>query len=210
MSVKNNFNFIKNEFSNDEKIIENAFRLELLYKKYKYIIWSVVVIIIAVSLFVGIKNYYINYNSTQNSKILNSLLANPKDEALQNKLKNGSEKLYNLFRLKQALANGNIEELQDISKNASDEFVKYIATYTLASFNRDSTQLSNDKFSIGDFASIQEAYLLINDNKIAQAKEILSKIPDNSPLKGISNTVLHYSISKENAKDNKWLEIYYL
>lgn len=198
MSVKNNFNFIKNEFSNDEKIIENAFKLELLYKKYKYIIWSVVVIIIAISLFVGIKTYYINYNATKNSEILNSLLANPNDETLRNKLKNGSEKLYNLFRLKQALANGNIEELQDISKNASDEFVKYVATYTLASFDRDPALLSNGKFGIGDFANIQEAYLLINDNKVAQARELLSKIPDSSPLKGISNTILHYSVLKDN------------
>lgn len=140
---------------------------------------------------------HVEYNANKNSKILTSLLENPNDENLKNKLKNGSEKLYSLFSLKQALDNGNIAELDELSKNASDEFVKHLATYHLASFNRDSALLSNTKFSLGDFASLQEAYLFINDDKIAQAKEILSKIPESSALKETANILLHYTISKD-------------
>lgn len=197
MSVKNNFNFIKSEFSNDEKMIENAFRLEILYRRYKHIIWSLGIIIVLVLAFLGIRSYYIEHNASKNSKILASLLENPSDENLKSELKNGSEKLYSLFSLKQALDNGNIAELEELSNNASDEFVKYLATYHLASFNRDSTQLSNEKFSLGDFAALQEAYLLINDNKIAQAKEILSKIEETSALRESANILQHYTISKD-------------
>ncbi|RDU64805.1 hypothetical protein [Helicobacter sp. MIT 14-3879] len=198
MSIKNNLNYIKNEFSNDEKIIENAFKLEILYKRYKYIIWTFGVIIIAILLFVSIRSYYIENNAVKSSSILNSLLENPNDTELKEELKNSNKNLYNIFVLKQALNKGNIKDLEYISNNSNDDFIKYIANYHLGSFERDSNMLSKDtKFMIGDFAKIQNAYILIDNNKVSQAQDILRQIAENSQLKELSNILLHYTIMKD-------------
>jgi len=34
---------IKKELSKDEKVLENVFKLETLYRKYKYILWVVLI-----------------------------------------------------------------------------------------------------------------------------------------------------------------------
>ena len=39
---------VKQELSSDEKVLESAFKLETFYKKYKYLIWGV---LIALTLF---------------------------------------------------------------------------------------------------------------------------------------------------------------
>ena len=46
MSIKDDVKYVKKELSGDEKILESAFKVEELYKKYKYIIWGVIAAII--------------------------------------------------------------------------------------------------------------------------------------------------------------------
>ena len=40
MSIKDDVKYVKTELSGDEKVLESAFKLETLYKKYKFVIWG--------------------------------------------------------------------------------------------------------------------------------------------------------------------------
>ena len=112
MSVKKNLDFIKGEFSSDEKIIENAFRIELLYKRYKHIIWGALIVVVAFAVFVGVKGLIVESNAQKSSAILAKLLETPDDENLRASLQKSNENLYNFFLLKESLDKGNTADLQ--------------------------------------------------------------------------------------------------
>ncbi len=201
MSIKNDLNYIKNELSSDEKLLENAFKLEILYKRYKYIIWTLVAVAIIAIAAYSINLYYVEYNANKYSAIYNSLLENPNDSELQDSLKNGNDKLYKMFVLQQALKNGNLADLQTLSaessKDGKSDLVQYLALYYLGSFERNLVDLEKiDKYTLGDLAKLQQAYVLINDGKLDDAKNIISKIPQDSALFELSKFLSHYMISK--------------
>lgn len=196
MSIKNNLDYIKNEFGNDEKIIENAFKLEILYKRYKYIIWTIGALIVVAILFYGIHIFYKEANAQKYSSIYSSLLENPANEELKNKLQKGNLELYNMFILQQALLNGNIADLEYVSKQ-KDNLISTIALYHLGSFDRSVEILGKvNKDPLGDLSKFQQAYGLINENKISEAKIILDSIPQNSSLNQMAKLLSHYTISK--------------
>ena len=205
MSVKKNLDFIKSEFSSDEKIIENAFRIELLYKRYKHIIWGVLIAVVAFVAFLGVKSLIVESNAKKSSEILTKLLENPSDETLRADLQKSNENLYKLFLLKESLDKGNTADLQGLAES-KNEFVKYLATYHLGSFERDFDLLNkSDKYALGDLAKLESAYILIGQGKIADAKNILSTIPQDSPLIEIARILTHSTITKKevaNLKDS--------
>ncbi|MGX2982712.1 hypothetical protein [Helicobacter sp. 23-1045] len=201
MSIKNNLNFIKNEFSSDEKIIEGAFKLEILYRRYRHIIWGAVIAVIALFAVLGIKNYIAESNAKKSSAILEKLLENPSDENLRADLQKSNKNLYELFLLKDALNNGNIAQLQEVAQNADkkgaeSDLAQFLANYHFASFERDAGALSKSgKFAIGDFAKVQEAYILLKEGKISEAKNILSAISSDSALKELVDLLYHSTIN---------------
>lgn len=197
MSVKKNLDFIKDEFSSDEKIIENAFRIELLYKRYKHIIWGALIVVVAFAVFVGVKGLIVESNAQKSSAILAKLLETPDDENLRASLQKSNENLYNFFLLKESLDKGNTADLQGLSE-AKNEFVKYLATYHLGSFERDSALLDkSDKYALGDFAKLESAYIMIQNGKISDAKNILNTIPQDSQLIEIAKILVHSTITKK-------------
>ena len=91
-----------------------------------------------------------------------------------------------------------------VSANAAswdkNEFVKYLATYHLGSFERDFDLLNkSDKYALGDLAKLESAYILIGQGKIADAKNILSTIPQDSQLIEIARILTHSTITKKEA-----------
>lgn len=197
MSVKKNLDFIKGEFSSDEKIIENAFRIELLYKRYKHIIWGALIVVVAFAVFVGVKGLIVESNAQKSSAILAKLLETPDDENLRASLQKSNENLYNFFLLKESLDKGNTADLQGLSE-AKNEFVKYLATYHLGSFERDSALLDkSDKYALGDLAKLESAYIMIQNGKISDAKNILNTIPQDSQLIEIAKILVHSTITKK-------------
>lgn len=197
MSIKNNFNYIKSEFSNDEKILENAFKLEILYKRYKHIIWAIVGLIIIGIAAYGLYSYYDEYNARKYSQVYNALIDNPDDGNLKAQLQKGNPTLYSMFILQQALKSGNLNELKSLS-NDKNILISSVARYHLGSFERDISQLEKvDKYALGDLSKLQQAYKLINENKTTEAKMILDKIPQDSQVREISQLLSHYMITKK-------------
>ena len=201
MSVKKNLDFIKSEFGSDEKIIESAFKLEVLYKRYKHIIWAVAVCAVVVGAIWFIKSHIAESNAQKSSEILRELSQNPRDEKLMADLEKNNVDLYQLFLLKEALENGNTADLQRLGE-AQNEFVQYVANYHLGSFERDSALLEkSENYALGDLARIESAYILLKDGKAKEANEILQGISSDSALNEIAKIVAHSTIhAKSTAK----------
>lgn len=176
MNIGKNFNEIRESFSSDEKMIESAFKLERIYKKYKVFLWVLIVgVILAISAYF-INEYYKEQYAIKYTKIYNDLLKEPNNDLLKEKLKNGNKALYNIFLFKEAISKDNIADLNEVSN--SDDFVSYVASYTIGTFDRNVDELAKiDKFSLGSYANLQRAYLLVQSNEFDLAKEVLDKIP---------------------------------
>ena len=199
MSVKKNLDFIKSEFNSDEKIIENAFKLEILYKRYKHIIWAVAICAVVVGVIWVAKSYIAESSAQKSSAILRELSQNPSDEKLRADLEKNNANLYQLFLLKEALEKGNTADLERLKD--SKDLVGFLANYHLGSFERDSAILEkSENYALGDLAKIESAYILQKDGKATEAKEILQSIPSDSALQEIAKFLAHSTISANKGK----------
>lgn len=193
MSVKKNLDFIKSEFGSDEKIIESAFKLEILYKRYKHIIWAVAVCVVAVGAIWAIKSYIAESNAQKSSAILRELSQNPNDEKLRADLEKNNADLYDLFLLKDALEKGNVADLERLKD--SKDLVGFLANYHLGSFERDSAILGkSEQYALGDLAKLERAYILFKEGKANEAKEILQGIPSDSAMSEFAKILAHSAI----------------
>lgn len=196
---------IKQEFEQDEKILESAFRLERLVKKYKYYLIALVVLIVA---WVGYRSVYgvITENKAQKiSALYTELTQNPDNTLLQDQLQAESKGLYDLYTLMridlaQEGAETHLKELVD----SPNPLVRELATYELASLKQEN--LSQVSGVMADFAKIQQAYLYLSKNQIPEARKELESIGLDSALYGIASQMKHYGIAKyplESALDLK-------
>lgn len=197
MSIKNNFDYIKNEISSDGQLLENTLKLEIFYKKYKYIIWAILVVVVFGGISYQLYSYYNEKNIQKYSEVYSKLSNDASNTSLQDELKRGNPKLYDLFMLQQALKDGNINQFMEI-KDSKSNVVSSIASYHIGSFERDISVLKNvDKYTIGDLSKLQQAYILINENKINDAKIILGEISKDSNLDDFASLLSHYIITKQ-------------
>lgn len=196
---------IKQEFEQDEKILESAFRLERLVKKYKYYLIALVVLIVA---WVGYRSVYgvMTENKAQKiSTLYTELTQNPDNTLLQDQLQAESKGLYDLYTLMridlaQEGAETHLKELVD----SPNPLVRELATYELASLKQEN--LSQVSGVMADFAKIQQAYLYLSKNQIPEARKELESIGLDSALYGIASQMKHYGIAKyplESALDLK-------
>lgn len=196
---------IKQEFEQDEKILESAFRLERLVKKYKYYLIALVVLIVA---WVGYRSVYgvMTENKAQKiSALYTELTQNPDNTLLQDQLQAESKGLYDLYTLMridlaQEGAETHLKELVD----SPNPLVRELATYELASLKQEN--LSQVSGVMADFAKIQQAYLYLSKNQIPEARKELESIGLDSALYGIASQMKHYGIAKyplESALDLK-------
>jgi len=190
MSLKDEVLHVKEELSSDEKILENAFKLEKLYKKYKLLIWGVVILAL-----VGF-GANAGWNAYQRSKLdsaNNALLAlqhNPKDTSAAAQLQSNNPKLYELYQLTVAMHQKSIDKLKTIS-NSTDPIIADIAKYHTAVLNNKTT----DSVYYHDMTIIEQAYQDLKSGKKMDAKTKLSLISEDSPVSKIAELMRHYTIN---------------
>ncbi len=192
MSLKNNLEAMKDEFKTDEKIFESAFRLERLFKKYKYLFIIVLVVLIGAIVVFEVDGYFKQKRAIKASEIYEQLLKEPNNQSLLDALKENAPQLQELFLLSRAIKKGDEDTLKQLMQS-QDSFVADFATYQLASLNQDLSLLYNvDSKGFGDLAKLQQAYLLLKQKKDKQAHEILEVLDQQSPLKEMAKIFLHY------------------
>lgn len=195
MGISDNFNYVKNELGADGRILENIFRLDRFYKKYKYIIWVVTGTLITAATLLFSYLYYKEKKVAEYSSIYFQLLDDKNNSSLLDKLRTGNSKLYHLFVLSNAINTGNLNELKELSAS-SDSYVSNVALYYLGSFERDVSSLEKvDGKFMSDFANIQRAYILLQSGKYDDAKAILANVSGDSSLFDLSKLLLNYMVT---------------
>ncbi|OBV29495.1 hypothetical protein BKN38_05905 [Helicobacter sp. CLO-3] len=187
-----NLNAIRQEFQQDEKILENAFRLERLFRKYKYWIIAVVALIVIWGAYAIIYDTLREKKAQEISALYDELVQNPNNEVLRKSLQEKAPELYDLYALKLALESSEPSDALRALKDSQNPIVKQIAEYELASIERKGLEAIKGAF--GDFAKVQEAYLLLSSGQIPQARAILTGIGEDSAMFGVASQMRHFGI----------------
>ncbi len=188
MSLKDELNSIKQEISNEEKLLEQAFHIEKFFKKNKKTIIAAAIVLIGA--FAGFKIYnYIEYSKLKkaNSALL-ALEKNPNNSAALNSLKDSNPKLYALYKYSFAVNSENKKEINSLSAN--DTFLKDVIAYHKGVAAKKPTNSEYYK----NLVILEKAYLLLKEGKKAKAKNILATIPQNSAVAGVARLLQHYTI----------------
>lgn len=180
---------VKRELSGDEKVLEKAFKLETLYKKYKLIIWAVVI---------GLILFFVGKTVMQNMHEARLIAANEAFVSLQKNendsnalaiLKEKNPELFELFSLSKAMNSKDTKVLETLS-TSSNEVVADISKYIIANLENK----SSDSKIYNEFNVLQEAYLAIKAGDKSTAKSKLEMISDNRDLSQVSQTLQHATL----------------
>ncbi len=197
MSLKENVDFIKEELSSEEKMFEKAVVTERFLKKYKKSIITLLSLVVIIAL--GNMAYKAKERSRieEANKQLAVLTENPSDKQAEEKLKELSPKLYAAWSFSHAVNTNDTKKLQELQN--SDFFViNDLSAYEAAARTADLKNL--DAYSLRqqaiykDLALVDEAVIHMNRNEVAQSKEKLAMIGENSPLKGVASILNHYGV----------------
>jgi len=187
-----NITDIKNELSGDEKVLENVFKLETLYKKYKFIIWALVVGLIL--FFVGksvMKNMHESKLLEANDAFL-LLQTNENDAQALAVLKAKNPKLFDLYRYSKAVEKEDVDVLTLLAKS-SNEIIADASAYTQNILSK----TPKDSKLYNEMALFEQAYLAITKKDIKTAKHKLDLIEENSPLYTLSILLKHSTLKAQ-------------
>ena len=197
MSIKEQVDFVKEELTQDEKLLEGLIKVERFYKRNK-----IAILALSATLVLGGIGYsvmeYVNKQKllTANSALL-KLQNNPSDTKALQVLKDNNPTLANLYLLKEATLNGDIKTLEELVKS-KDETISDLALYHMAVFKESLSQVKDYRLKstplLKDLALFDEAYMLLKSGKVQEAKNVLALIPETSSVKAVAKMLNHYGI----------------
>jgi len=189
VSLKDNINYVKQEISAEESFMENFFKVEKFYKKYKSVIIIAISIIIVATIGYYISNYISNQNKIEANKAFNVLLASPNDQEALNTLKEKNQKLYSVALF-----------MQNNTATNEVEFLKELSLYAQAINEENISKISevtqNQDFLLKDFALFNKALILAQNKEYKEAKETIKLIPENSNIKVLAKMLEHFLLTK--------------
>lgn len=189
MSIQDTLNEAKKELSSDEQILVSAFKLEKLYKKHKIKLFSIIAI---VALYFGGTAIM---NSIQHQKLVvaNSayltLLTDANNTQALADLQSNNPKLFELYTYQKAMNNLDTTALKELA-SSKNEIIADLSAYDLAIIEGKPAKSEY----LEDVALVNNAYLLIKEGKMKEAKEQLEMINEESPVFNIAKIIKHYTI----------------
>jgi len=180
---------IKKELSGDEKVLESVFKLETLYKKYKFVLWTLVIAVVL---------FFIGRSVMQNMQETKLLEANEAYLILQTKpedtqalmiLKEKNPALYELFTYTQATEKEDVSVLEALSKS-NNPVIADASNYAKSVLKKKPV----DSILYNEMALFQQAYLEIKAGDVKSAKQKLNLIDERSPLFMIASLLKHSTI----------------
>lgn len=194
MDIRNDLKHIKEEFNNDEKMLEGAFRIEAFVRKNK--IWLIGVVVIGVLFVIGyqIRDFLNEKRAEKITEIFAKIQKEGASEQLMEELKSEGKELYDFVALTQAL-NKQDKTALNIASQSSNPFIAKYASYELALLGK-TFDAQKDYGEFKNFVLLQEGYLLILKNKHQKALEKFDAIEPASELKDWALRIGHYGIGK--------------
>jgi hypothetical protein len=180
---------VKKELSSDEKILESAFKLETLYKKYKFVIWGVAIALVLFLVGRTVMTSMEEARLAEANQALLSLQSNPGDAAAINVLKEKNPPLYELYRYHQAVKAGDIEILKTLS-SSQNEVVADGSRYSAAVLENKTA----DSKLYSQMVLLEEAYAAIQSGEMKSAREKLELIDERSSLATVAQLLKHSTI----------------
>ena len=189
VSIKDDVNYVKRELSGDEKVLESAFKLESLYKKYKYYLWGVAAALI---LFFGTQAVMDAMHQAKLEKANEAFLtlqSNSDDAKALQILKENNPALLELYTFSQAVQQEDVKVLEALA-SSKNSVIADASGYTAAVLNKKPI----DSKLYKEMALFEEAYLAImaGDAKTAQNK--LELISDRSSLSVVTEFLKHSTL----------------
>lgn len=192
MSIKENVNYVKDELSSEEKFLENFVKGERFFKKYRTLIFAVIVLAIVGSIGYVIKKDLDESNKLEANIAFNKFLESNDEKALVT-LKEKNEKLYEIALFLQARKDNKIVEI-------NTPVLKELAKFQAAMESKNIKELENlsvqNDFLLKEFAIFNKALLLTNEGKFEEAKTALKQIPQTSKATELANLLNHYLLTK--------------
>ena len=189
LSITETINEAKKELSNDEHMLASAFKVEKLYKKHKLKLFAVLG---AAVLYFGGTAIMKNIDQQKlvaGNEALAVLQKDAKNTEALEKLKSNNPELFELYSYQNAMKNSDKEALKTLSAS-KNSIIADMSSYHLAVLEG---KPAKSELYTG-VAQIDNAYLLIKDGKISEAKEELNTIAEDSPVYNISKMIKHYTI----------------
>lgn len=192
MSIKENVNYVKDELSSEEKFLENFVKGERFFRKYKTLIFAIVVLAIIVPICYVIKKDLDESNKLEANAAFNKFLESNDEKALAT-LKDKNEKLYEIALFLQARKDNKTVEI-------NTPVLKELAKFQIAMESKNTKELENlsmqNDFLLKEFAIFNKALLLTNEGKFEEAKTALKQIPQTSKATELANLLNHYLLTK--------------
>ncbi|WP_418186252.1 hypothetical protein ACNSOS_05605 [Aliarcobacter vitoriensis] len=192
MSIKDDVNYIKNELSNEEKFLESFVKTERFFKKYRNIIFVLVLVLVIGTIGYFIKNGVDKSNLYDANVALNKYLETNDKQALEI-LKDKNKNLYEIALYLDA-------KKEQKNSDISLKYLKDILDYQVAVINSNSNELDvlakKSDFLLKDYAIFNRALILVNDQKYIEAKELLEQISKDSRASELANLLKHYLVTK--------------
>ena len=180
---------VKRELSSDEKVLESAFKLETLYKKYKFIIWAVIIALVVFFVGKSVMQSMHEAKLLEANKAFLSLQKDAKDTKALAVLKEKNPELFELFTYAQASKDSDTKVLNTL-KSSKNDVIADVSSYTSAVLeNKTSGSKLYEEMSI-----IEDAYLAIKSGDSKQAKLKLELIDQKSQLYTVASLLRHSTI----------------
>ena len=189
LSLKDEVEYVKGSLNSDEKILENAFKLERIYKKHKIKIWATVA---ALTLFLGgsvVMQAYQDSKMNAANEALLTLQTNPDDASALSSLKDNNIKLYELFSYSEASKNKDIKALETLS-SSDDALVADLSKYHAGILD---SKVVDSKY-YQELVLVEEAFVALKSGTKDLAKQKLALIGENSPVSNTARLLKHYTI----------------
>ena len=191
MSLKENVDYIKEEISNEEKFFESFFKVEKFYKKYKFIIIALVVLVLGYFITTNILSYVKEQNAIAANKAYNTLLQDPKNKEAMDILKEKNKTLFNIAMYK--INKDNTADVDVIYLDNIAKFNKAVANNDIEQLNK---LILDPTFVLKDYALFNKALILTNNKEYKKAKQTLKDISKDSQVNTLADLLRHYLLTK--------------
>ncbi|WP_457606858.1 hypothetical protein [Nitratifractor sp.] len=190
MSLKDEVKYVKEELSSDEKLLESAFRLERLYKKYKVAIWGVLILLVVGFGGKTIYGVYQEHRLEAANQALLTLEQNPKDTKALQELQEDNPRLYALYSYARDVQGADVAGLKKIDTSHDALLADLVKYHEAVLDNR-----AGDSKYYHDLSQVEKAYVALKAGKKAEARSLLTLIPENSPVAGVARLLRHYTLN---------------
>ena len=189
VSIQDDVKYVKKELSGDEKVLESAFKIEELYKKYKFIIWGVVTAIILLFAGSAAMDAMKQAELEEANSAFLTLQTKADDTQALETLKKKNPALFELYTFSQAAKTQDAKVLS-ILADSKNSIIADSSKYTAAAIDKKPV----DSKLYNEMALLQEAYVAIKAGDMKNAKTKLELIDERSPLSMLARLLEHSTI----------------